>query len=502
MSELSNDLSKLSQASTDYIQSKKTMLINGAEREASDGKTFPVYDPSSGEQIAEVPHASTEDVSAAVQAAREAFDKGPWPKLKPAARERMVLKLADLLEKNAEEFAEIEAVNSGRTLINTRLFDVDLSVDYLRYMAGWATKIHGKTIDTTVPYAPGMDFFAYTKREPLGVVAGITPWNVPLGQSIWKLAPVLATGCTIVLKPAEQAPLTTLRFAQLIEAAGIPPGVVNVVTGYGHTTGAALAEHPLVDKISFTGSTETGKKIALQAVSQFKKYPLELGGKSPVIILDDADLDTAIPGAAWAIYGNHGQNCCAGSRLYVHQSIYEKVVEGIAKIAAQIKLGPALDPNTEMGPLVSREQQKRVMAYIESGVTQGASILTGGCTLEHPGFYVKPTVLVNTRQDMKVVQEEIFGPVLVASPFEDVEEMLVRANDTKYGLGASIWTQNISRMHRLVPRIKAGTVWVNTHNVLDLAVPFGGVKESGVGSELGEEAIYQHTQIKATIVNI
>jgi phenylacetaldehyde dehydrogenase len=278
--------------------------------------------------------------------------------------------------------------------------------------------------------------------------------------------------------------------------------VVNVVTGYGHTTGAALAEHPLVDKISFTGSTETGKKIALQAVSQFKKYTLELGGKSPVIILDDADLDTAIPGAAWAIYGNHGQNCCAGSRLYVHQSIYEKVVEGIAKIAAQIKLGPALDPSTEMGPLVSREQQKRVMAYIESGVTQGASILTGGCTLEHPGFYVKPTVLVNTQQDMKVVQEEIFGPVLVASPFEDVEEMLVRANDTKYGLGASIWTQNISRMHRLVPRIKAGTVWVNTHNVLDLAVPFGGVKESGVGSELGEEAIYQHTQIKATIVNI
>ncbi len=502
MNELSNDLAKLNQASSDYFKSDKTMLINGVRQEASDGATFPVYDPSSGEQIAEVPHADTDDVNAAVQAARDAFDNGPWSKLKPATRERMILKLADLLEQNAQEFAEIEAVNSGRTLMNTRLFDVDLSVDYLRYMAGWATKIHGKTIDTSVPYAPDMDFFAYTKREPLGVVAGITPWNVPLGQSIWKLAPVLATGCTIVLKPAEQAPLTTLRFGQLIEAAGIPPGVVNVITGYGHTTGAALVAHPLVDKISFTGSSETGKKIAVQAASQLKKYTLELGGKSPVIILDDADLDIAIPGAAWAIYGNHGQNCCAGSRLYVHQSIYDRVIEGVAEIAAGIKLGPALDPDTQMGPLISSEQQKRVIGYIESGVAQGASIMTGGCTLDHSGFYVQPTVLVNTQHDMKVVQEEIFGPVVVASPFEDIEEVLIRANDIKYGLGASIWTQNISRMLRLVPRIKAGTVWVNTHNVLDLAVPFGGVKESGVGSELGEEAIYQHTQIKATIINI
>lgn len=502
MSELSNDLAKLNQASSDYIKSDKTMLINGVPQAASDGSTFPVYDPSSGEQIAEVPHASTEDVNAAVQAARNAFDNGPWSKLKPAARERIILKLADLLEQNAQEFAEIEAVNSGRTLMNTRLFDVDLSVDYLRYMAGWATKIHGKTIDTTVPYAPDMDFFAYTKREPLGVVAGITPWNVPLGQSIWKLAPVLATGCTIVLKPAEQTPLTSLRFGQLIKEAGIPPGVVNVISGYGHTTGAALVAHPLVDKISFTGSSETGKTIAVQAASQFKKYTLELGGKSPVIILDDADLDIAIPGAAWAIYGNHGQNCCAGSRLYVHQSIYDRVIEGVAEIAAGIKLGPALDPNTQMGPLISSEQQKRVMGYIESGVAQGASIMAGGRTLDHSGFYVQPTVLINTQHDMKVVQEEIFGPVVVASPFEDIEEVLVRANDTRYGLGASIWTQNISRMHRLIPRIKAGTVWVNTHNVLDLAVPFGGVKASGVGSELGEEAIHQHTQVKATIINI
>ena len=471
-------------------------------RPATDGADLAVYDPSSGEEIARVPDASEADVNLAVTAARKAFDSGPWPKLKPGERERMILKLADLLESNADEFAEIESMNSGRTVMNARLFDVNLSVDYLRYMAGWATKIHGKTVDLTVPYAPQMDFFAYTKREPIGVVAGITPWNVPLGQAIWKIAPALATGCTIVLKPAEQTPLTALRFAQLVSEAGLPDGVVNVVTGYGHKAGAALVDHPGVDKISFTGSTEVGKLIAVKAAAQFKKYTLELGGKSPVIVMEDANLDIAIPGAAWAIFGNHGQNCCAGSRLYVHRSIYDRVMQGVAEIAAAIRLGPGLDPATEMGPLVSREQQQRVLAYVQSGVDQGASVLVGGKALDHPGFYVQPTVLANISHDMKVVQEEIFGPVLVAAAFDDVEEVLVRANDTRYGLGASIWTENISRMHRLIPRLKAGTVWVNTHNVLDLAMPFGGLKDSGMGSELSEEAIYQHTQIKSVIVNI
>jgi phenylacetaldehyde dehydrogenase len=305
-----------------------------------------------------------------------------------------------------------------------------------------------------------------------------------------------------VLKPAEQTPLTALRFAQLVSEAGIPDGVVNVVTGYGHTAGAALVDHPGVDKISFTGSTEVGKLIAVKAAAQFKKYTLELGGKSPVIVMDDANLDIAIPGAAWAIFGNHGQNCCAGSRLYVHRNIYDRVIEGVATIAKAIKLGPGLDPTTEMGPLVSKEQQERVLGYVQSGVEQGAEIVVGGKALDHPGFYVEPTVLANTRHDMKVVQEEIFGPVLVASPFDDIEEVLVRANGTRYGLGASLWTENIGRMHRLVPRLRAGTVWVNTHNVLDLAMPFGGLKDSGVGSELSEEAIYQHTQIKSVIVNI
>ncbi|MGH8035441.1 MAG: aldehyde dehydrogenase family protein, partial [Lysobacterales bacterium] len=394
--------------------------------------------------------------------------------MKPGERERKMLKLADLLESKADEFAEIESVNSGRTLMNTRLFDVDLSVDYLRYMAGWATKIHGKTVDLTVPYAPQMNFFAYTKREPIGVVAGITPWNVPLGQAIWKIAPALATGCTIVLKPAEQTPLTALRFAQLIQEAGLPDGVVNVVTGYGHGAGAALVNHPGIDKISFTGSTEVGKQIAIRAAGNFKKYTLELGGKSPVIVMDDADLDPAIPGAAWAIYGNHGQNCCAGSRLYVHHKVYDQVIQGVAAIAAAIRLGPGLNPTTEMGPLVSKAQQQRVLDYIRSGVEQGANIEVGGKALDDPGFYVEPTVLTNIRHDMKVVQEEIFGPVLVAAPFTEVDEVLVRANGTRYGLGASLWTQNIGRMHKLVPLLKAGTVWVNTHNVLDLALPFGG----------------------------
>ena len=502
MRNLSNDPAHLGTASSNFIRSQHTLVLDGTNAPSESGADLPVYDPSSGTEITRVPDAGGADVNRAVTAARRAFDSGPWPKLKPGARERMLLKLADLLESNADEVAEIESVNSGRTLMNTRLFDVDLSVDYLRYMAGWATKIHGKTVDLTVPYAPQMDFFAYTKREPIGVVAGITPWNVPLGQAIWKIAPALATGCTIVLKPAEQTPLTALRFAQLVSEAGIPDGVVNVVTGYGHTAGAALVDHPGVDKISFTGSTEVGKLIAVKAAAQFKKYTLELGGKSPVIVMDDANLDIAIPGAAWAIFGNHGQNCCAGSRLYVHRNIYDRVIEGVATIAKAIKLGPGLDPTTEMGPLVSKEQQERVLGYVQSGIEQGAEIVVGGKALDHPGFYVEPTVLANTRHDMKVVQEEIFGPVLVASPFDDIEEVLVRANGTRYGLGASLWTENIGRMHRLVPRLRAGTVWVNTHNVLDLAMPFGGLKDSGVGSELSEEAIYQHTQIKSVIVNI
>ncbi len=499
---MKNDLALLGPESKKFVFAEHGMVIDGASMPASGGGTIPVFDPSSGDQIAVVPEGTVEDVDRAVKAARQAFEDTSWAGLKPAARERLILKLALALEEHAQEFSEIESLNSGRLLMNTRLFDVDLSVDCLRYMAGWTTKLHGKTIPVSVPYAPDMDFFAYTTREPVGVVAAITPWNVPLGQAIWKIAPALAAGCTVVLKPAENTPLTALRFALLAKEIGIPNGVINVVTGYGAVAGAALVAHPDVNKISFTGSTETGRIIGMEAARSFKKCTLELGGKSPVIILDDADLSQAIPGAAQAILGNHGQNCCAGSRLFVQESIYEEVLAGVAKIAKSVKLGPGLDPSSEMGPLVSSAQQERVLGYIKSGVDEGAEVVAGNSVIDHPGFYVSPTILANVTRDMKVVREEIFGPVLSVAAFKDTEEVIGKANDTTYGLGASVWTKNIDKVHRMIPRLKAGIIWVNTHNVLDVAVPFGGIKNSGIGCELSEEAILQHTNIKSTIVNV
>jgi len=499
---MKNDLALLGPQSKKFVFAEHGMVVDGVSMPSSGGGTIPVFDPSSGEQIAAVPEGTVEDVDHAVKAARKAFEDPSWAGLKPAARERLILKLALALEEHAQEFAEIESLNSGRLLMATRLFDVDLSVDYLRYMAGWTTKLHGKTIPVSVPYAPDMDFFAYTSKESVGVVAAITPWNVPLGQAIWKIAPALATGCTVVLKPAENTPLTALRFALLAKAIGIPDGVINVVTGYGAVAGAALVEHPDVNKISFTGSTETGRIIGIEAAKSFKKCTLELGGKSPVIILDDADLSQAIPGAAAAILGNHGQNCCAGSRLFVQEGIYQEVLAGVGKIAESVRLGPGLDPSSEMGPLVSSAQQERVLGYIQSGVDEGAQVVAGNSVIDHPGFYVSPTILANVNRDMKVVREEIFGPVLSVASFKDTEEAIEKANDTTFGLGASVWTKNIDKVHRIIPRLQAGMTWVNTHNILDLAVPFGGFKNSGIGCELGEEAILQHTNIKSTIVNV
>ena len=503
MASLSNDLNLLGPAARSYLEREDyRMLIDGEFVTSASGETFETLDPSTSEVIANVPAGSAEDIDSAVTAARAAFDHGPWPGLKPADRERRILKLAALLEANAQEFAEVESVNSGRSVIVTRLFDVDLSVDYLRYMAGWATKIEGRTMSPSVPYVPDGKFFAYSTREPLGVIAGITPWNVPLGQFIWKLAPVLATGCTIVLKPAEQTPLTALRFGELLAEADIPNGVVNIVTGLGHVAGAALVEHPGIDKVSFTGSTEVGRRIGEIAARNMKKATLELGGKSPVIVFDDADLAMTIPGAAMAMYGNHGQNCCAGSRLYVQEKIFDKVAAGVADIAKAIRLGPGLDQSAEMGPLVSPAQQERVLGYVESGLSEGGELLSGGSRPEHSGCYVEPTVMVNTNEQMKLVQEEIFGPVLVAMPFKDEAEVIKRANSTRYGLGASIWSTNVNTIHRVSPKLAAGTVWVNTHNILDMAVPFGGVKNSGIGHELGEEAVSHHTKLKVNMMSL
>lgn len=496
---LANDYDRLSSQARSFLGSEKQLLIGGAWRPAAHGATLAVVDPSNGAEVTRIADATEADVDAAVGAARRALESGPWPTMRPHQREALMLKLADLIDAELQPLAEIETVNSGKLIGNTRLFDAELPAHTLRYMAGWASKIGGKTLDLGVPYLPDQRFGGFTRRFPIGVVAAITPWNVPLCQAVWKLAPVLATGCTLVLKPAEQTSLTAIRLGELCTEAGIPDGVLNIITGRGETAGAALVSHPGVDKISFTGSTEVGRRIAESAAGRFKRYSLELGGKSPVVIAADADLEQAIPGAAWAIYGNHGQNCCAGSRLYVHESLFDRVLEGVATIAAGIRLGPGLDPEAMMGPMVSTAHRATVAAYVSAAVAGGATVVHGGEILDGDGAYIRPTVLTGTPHDHPAVQEEIFGPVLNTFSFRDDAEALALANDTAFGLGASIWTTRLDTANQYFEGFRAGTVWINTHNVLDLALPFGGVKASGVGHELGEEGVLSHTVLRAGI---
>ena len=485
-----------------FLEKPRQMLINGRWVDAVSGKTFPTYEPSTGEVLAKVAEGDRADIDLAVKAARKAFETGPWRKMTASERGRLMWKLADLIESHLEEFAYLESLDNGKPLTIARAADVPLAVDLFRYMAGWATKIEGSTIPISVPYTPGAKYLTYTLREPIGVVGQIIPWNFPLLMAAWKLGPALATGCTIVLKPAEQTPLSALRLGDLILEAGFPEGVVNIVPGYGETAGAALAAHMDVDKVAFTGSTEVGKLIVQAAVGNLKKVSLELGGKSPNVIFKDADLDTAIPGAASAIFFNHGQCCCAGSRLYVEKPIFDKVVDGIAEQAKKIRVGPGLDPATQMGPLVSEEQLKRVCSYLESGLSEGAKAIVGGHKGAGKGYFVEPTVLVNAREDMKVVQEEIFGPVVAAMPFTDPEEMVPRANDNIYGLAAGVWTKDISKAHRTAEHLKAGTVWINCYNIFDAALPFGGYKQSGWGREMGHEVLNNYTQTKAVCARI
>jgi phenylacetaldehyde dehydrogenase len=409
----------------------------------------------------------------------------------------LLWRLADLIDKNADELAELESIDNGKTRFMASVVDVPGARNHFRYMAGWATKIEGSTIDVSIGARDGGRIHAYTRREPVGVVAQIIPWNFPLVMAAWKLGPALAAGCTCVLKPAEQTPLSALRLGELIIEAGFPPGVVNILTGYGETAGAALVAHPGVDKVAFTGSTLVGKTINKTATDTLKRVSLELGGKSPVIVLPDADVDTVVGGAAGAIFFNAGQVCAAGSRLYVHKKIFDRVVEGVGGAAQAIRLGPGLDPNTQMGPLVSREQQERVLGYIQSGRSEGASIVAGGDAPTHSGFYVKPTVMADVKRSMRVVQEEIFGPVLVAQRFEDLDEVAALANDTPYGLGASIWSNDLTAVNRLIPKIRAGTIWVNTHGLVDANMPFGGFKHSGIGREHGRVGIEMYTEVKS-----
>ena len=486
-----------SDAALSFLAREPRLFVGGEWVQPQADATVAVFDPATGRQIATVADAGEADVDRAVAAARSALEQGPWATMLPSQREALIWRLSDLIDEHADELAELESIDNGKTRFMAKIIDISGSRDYFRYMAGWATKIEGSTIDVSVPAREGGRVSAYTLREPVGVVAQIIPWNFPLAMATWKLAPALAAGCTTILKPAEQTPLTALRLGDQLAEAGFPPGVVNILTGYGETTGAALVRHPGVDKVAFTGSTEVGKLINRAATETLKRVSLELGGKSPVIVLPDFDIQGAIGGAANAIFFNAGQVCAAGSRLYVHSKIYDDVVEGVAQAAAKIRLGPGLDPETDMGPLVSKEQQDRVLSYIQSGQKEGASVVAGGDAPVSDGFFVRPTVLATTRNDIRVVQEEIFGPVVVAQRFDDLDEIAKAANATNYGLSASIWSNDLKAVNRLVPKIKAGTVWVNCHGYVDPNMPFGGYKQSGIGRESGRVAIEMYTELKS-----
>lgn len=485
-----------------FLTRQQKMLIGDSWVDAAAGETLAVLDPSTGQEITRIALADETDIDRAVEAARQAFRDPAWADMKPTARQKLLLQLADLIERHADELAELESIDNGKVAAAARMADLNGTIEFVRYMAGWATKISGETLDVSVPRLPDGKFFAYTKPRPVGVVAAIVPWNFPLMMAIWKVAPALATGCTVVLKPAEQTSLTALRLGELVREAGYPAGVLNVVTGLGAQAGAALVEHPAVDKVTFTGSVETGKLIGKSAVESMKRFTLELGGKSPMIVMPDMPVEQAVQGAANAIFYNQGQVCTAGSRLYIHRSIFDEVTRGIADHAAQLTVGPGHDSATRIGPLVSEEQAQRVCRYVEIGRSEGARVLTGGERLDRPGYYVSPAVMVDVDNRKRVVCEEIFGPVLTAMPFDTEEEVIALANDSRYGLAGSVWTRDLAVAHRMAERVEAGIFWINCHNVLDPNLPFGGVKASGIGRELGKASIDAYLETKSVMMRL
>lgn len=484
-----------------FLQQQPIKLLIGGQWQASaSGKTFETFNPSTGAVLATVAEGDAEDIKRAVAAARKAFEGGPWRRISAAQRGRLLWKLADLIEQYADELALLETLDNGKPIRYSRSIDVPQTAEHFRYFAGWASKLEGETIPVSMP-----QMFTYTVREPVGVVGQIIPWNFPLQMAAWKLAPALACGNTIVLKPAEQTPLSALRLGELICEAGFPRGVVNIVPGFGETAGAALAAHPDVDKIAFTGSTEVGKKILQASLGNLKRVTLELGGKSPNIIFPDADIPSAIFGATHAIFYNQGQVCTAGSRLFIHQSIYERVVDELGVAASKMKIGAGEDPTTELGPLISQEQLGRVTAYIAAGERAGAVVTTGGRQPDpeqFPGYFLQPTVFDKVSDDMSIAREEIFGPVVVALPFERLEEVAARANRSIYGLAAGVWSSDIKTVHKMAAALKAGVVWANTYNMFDAAAPFGGYKQSGYGREMGHAVLDAYTQTKTVWINL
>jgi phenylacetaldehyde dehydrogenase len=491
-----NEMQKLAAS---FLSAPKKNLIGGKWLEARSGKTFSVYNPSDGQVIAQVADSDKADVDLAVAAARAAFDGGPWTKMTPQERAKLIWKLGDAIEAHADELALIETLDNGKPLKLARLIDIAGTAEKFRYYAGWATKLTGETVDVSMPG----NWHTYTLREPVGVAGLIVPWNFPLMMAATKMAPALAAGCTVILKPAEQTPLSAIRLGELIQEVGFPEGVVNIVTGFGETAGAAITEHPGVDKVSFTGSTEVGKIILNAARGNLKRVTLELGGKSPVIVFPDADIEKTIEGAARCIFFNTGQVCAAGSRLFAHKKVFDRVVEGMAQRAQKLKIGAGVEADTELGPVVSQEQLERVTGYLQAGAKAGARAVTGGGRVDRAGYFVQPTILTDTTADMSVRREEIFGPVVCAMSFDeaDLDRIAAEANDTPYGLSAYIWTRDLGTAHKMVRKIKAGFVRVNGGG-LDNALPFGGYKQSGWGRENGREGVEVYTELKSVMVGL